>query len=60
MWLKCSNMSLNGYKTKSSFPIAVKGGHLDFSHLTELKKIYICITKIYIKKKKNPIQIIHN
>ena len=28
-----------------------KGGYLDFSHLSELKSIYI--TEIYIKKKKN-------
>ena len=27
---------------------AFKGGHLDFSHLTELRNIYI--TKIYMKK----------
>ena len=28
----------------------LKGGHLDFSHLTELKNIYI--NEIYMKKKK--------
>ena len=28
----------------------VKGGHLDFSHLTELKHVYI--TEIYMEKKK--------
>ena len=28
-----------------------KGGYLDFLHLTELKKKYIYITEIYIKKK---------
>ena len=39
---------------------SLKGGHLDFSHLTELKNIYI--TEIFIyskkkkKKKKKPIQ----
>ena len=32
-----------------------KGGYLDFSHLTELN--IICITEIYMKKKKK-IQII--
>ena len=30
--------------------LALKGGHLDFSHLTELKNIYIYITEIYMKK----------
>ena len=34
---------------------SVKGGYLDFSHLTELKNIYI--TEIYMKK---TIQIIKN
>ena len=34
---------------------AFKGGSLDFSHLTELKNIYI--TEIYMKK---TIQIIKN
>ena len=29
----------------------LKGGHLDFSHLTELKNIYI--TEIYMKKQYN-------
>ena len=29
----------------------IKGGCLDFSHLTELENVYI--TKIYLKKKKN-------
>ena len=29
----------------------VKGGYLDFSHITELKNIYTCITEIYMKKK---------
>ena len=29
----------------------LKGGHLDFSHLTELKNI--CITEIYMKKQYN-------
>ena len=33
----------------------IKGGYLDFSHLTELKNIYI--TEIYMKKK---IQIVNN
>ena len=32
-----------------------KGGHLDFSHRTELKNIYI--TEIYMKK---TIQLIYN
>ena len=31
--------------------IGIKGGYLDFSHLTELKNIYI--SEIYTKKKKN-------
>ena len=35
--------------------LALKDGYLDFSHLTELKKIYI--TEIYMKK---TIQIIKN
>ena len=26
--------------------------NLDFSHLTELKNIYTCITEIYMEKKK--------
>ena len=30
------------------YRIYIKGGYLDFSHLTELKNIYI--TEIYIKK----------
>ena len=29
---------------------AFKGGYLDFSKLTELKKKYIYITEIYMKK----------
>ena len=33
----------------------LKGGYLDFSHLTELNNVYI--TKIYMKK---TIQIINN
>ena len=40
-------------KTKN----VLKGGYLDFSHLTELTDIYI--TEIY-KKKKKKIQIINN
>ena len=35
--------------------VNLKGGYLDFSHLTELKNIYI--TEIYVKK---TIQIINN
>ena len=31
--------------------LALKGGHLDFSHLTELKYIYI--TEIHMKKHTN-------
>ena len=35
---------------KHVFNPSLKGGYLDFSHLTELKNIYI--TEIYMKKKK--------
>ena len=34
--------------TSTEIPFAFKGGYLDFSHLTELKDIYI--TEIYMKK----------
>ena len=34
---------------------ALKGGYLDFSHLTELKKKYI--TEIYMKKQYKPSMI---
>ena len=36
----------------------IKGGYLDFSHLTELKNIYI--TEIYIKKKQYKSSITKN
>ena len=36
------------------FKIVFKGGHLDFSHLTDLKYMYI--TEIYMKKKKTKKQ----
>ena len=40
----------NRYKAKQTLEgLNFKGDHLDFSHLTELKYIYI--TKMYIKKK---------
>ena len=34
--------------TSTEIPFAFKGGYVDFSHLTELKDIYI--TEIYMKK----------
>ena len=40
------------------FKMHFKGGYLDFSHLVELKNIYI--TEIYMKKKKKTIKIINN
>ena len=40
------------------FCSTLKGGYLDFSHLTELKK-YIYFAEIFMKKKKK-IQIIKN
>ena len=43
-----------GFQLKYSY---LKGGYLDFSHLIELKNIYIYITEIYMKK---TIQIIKN
>ena len=38
--------------------VVVKGGYLDFSHLTELKNTYI--TEIYMKKKQYKSSIIMN
>ena len=40
--------NLGQSKLKANADDIVKGGYLDFSHLTELKNIYI--TKIYMKK----------
>ena len=31
----------------------LKGGYLDFSHITELKIVYTSITEIYMKKQYN-------
>ena len=36
----------------------LKGGYIDFSHLTELEKIYI--TEIYMKKKKKKSSVSKN
>ena len=41
-----------------SFLRRLKGGYLDFSHLTELKNIYL--TEIYMKKKKYKSSITRN
>ena len=39
----------------SSISACLKGGYLDFSHLTELKNIYI--TEIYMKKQHKSLRI---
>ena len=46
-------------KKKKTFPTVFKGGHLDFSHLTELKNKYK--TEIYMQKQyKSLIHVIMN
>ena len=39
---------LSNQSFKFNFPYSLKGGYLDFSHLTKLKNIYI--TEIYMKR----------
>ena len=43
----CSFLTVGEYGQETYF----KGGYLDFSHLTELRKLYI--TKIYMKNNTN-------